>query len=105
AEAEDRVALPVIARGGHNAAMVRRLDALAPRTRGPRAARTKAGRGVSADGRALEPVEGPQEEDRLAAFSRLLLRALQSERSAADTQVQRRRQHRLVRRQAVPDSR
>ena len=58
------------------APLVRDLDAVAPRAGRPRAARAQAHRRVSADDHALEPLEGPQEEDRLAAVSRLLLRAL-----------------------------
>ena len=53
----------------------------------------------------LEPLEGSQEEDRLAAVSRLLLRALRSRRCPAGPEVHRRREHRLVRRQAGADSR
>ena len=53
----------------------------------------------------LEPLEGSQEEDRLAAVSRLLLRALRSRRRAAGPEVHRRRQHRLVRGRAGADSR
>ncbi len=62
-------------------------------------------RSLSADDRALEPLEGPQEEDRLAALSRLLLRALRRRRAAAHPEVHRRRQHRLVRRRNRADSR
>ena len=64
-------------------AVVRHLDALAPRAGRPRAARAQAHRRVPADHHALEPLEGSQEEDRLAAVSRLLLRAVRSRRRAA----------------------
>ena len=60
-------------------ALVRDLDPLAPRAGRPRAARAQEDRRVSADHHPLEPVEGPQEEDRLAAVSRLLFRALRLE--------------------------
>ena len=50
--------------------VVRALDALAPRAGGARAARTEADRSLPADGHEVEPLEGPQEEDRLAAVSR-----------------------------------
>ena len=43
----------------------------------------KAHRSLPADRHPLEPLEGPQEEDRLAAFSRLLFRALRSARTTA----------------------
>ena len=87
------------------APVVRHLDPLAPRAGRPRAARAEAHRRVPADDHALEPLEGPQEEDRLAAVSRLLLRALRSRRRAAHPEVHRRREHRLVRGQAGADSR
>ena len=57
------------------------LDALAPRAGRARAARAEANRGVPADDYPVEPLEGSQEEDRLAALSRLLLRALRSRAS------------------------
>ena len=53
-------------------AVVRHLDALAPRAGGPRAARTEADRRLPADDPPLEPLEGSQEEDRLAAVSRAI---------------------------------
>ena len=59
-------------------AVVRHLDPLAPRAGRPRAARAQAHRRVPADHHPLEPLEGPQEEDRLAAVPRLLLRAVRS---------------------------
>ena len=45
---------------------------------------------------AVEPLEGSEEEDRLAAVPGLLLRSLRSRRHAADPEVRRRREHRLV---------
>src|SRR6185436_4053356 len=57
-------------------AVVRHLDTLATRAGGPRAARSQARRSLPPDDHALEPMEGPQEESRLAAVSRILLRAL-----------------------------
>ena len=86
-------------------AVVRGLDAVAARAGRARAARAEADRRVPADHHPLEPLEGSQEEDRLAAVSRLLLRALRSRRRAADPEVHRRRQHRVVRGQAGADSR
>ena len=69
--------------------VVRHLDALAPRAGRARTARAEGLRGVSADDPAVEPLEGSQEEDRLAAVSRLLLRALRRARAAPDPQVHR----------------
>mgnify|MGYP003693879273 CR=1 FL=1 len=85
-------------------AVVRHLDAIAARAGRARSARTQARRSVPAHHHPLEPLEGSQEEDRLAAVSRLLLRALRSGRRAADPQVHRRREHRVVRGQAGADS-
>ena len=81
------------------------VDAFAPRAGGAGAARTEAHRSLPADRHPVEPLEGSEEEDRLAALSRLLLRALQSARAAADSEVHRRREHRFVRRRAGADSR
>ena len=50
-------------------AVVRHLDTVASRTGGSRAARTETDRGVSADDHEVEPLEGSEEEDRLAAVS------------------------------------
>ena len=62
--------------------LVRAVDAVAARAGGARAAGAEAHRVVSADRHAVEPLEGPEEEDRLAALSRILLRALRPARSA-----------------------
>ena len=54
-------------------------------------------RRVSADDPAVEPLERPEEEDRLAAVPRLLFRPLRSGRHAGHPEVRGRREHRLVR--------
>ncbi len=77
------------------AGVVRHLDALAARAGRPRADRPRRARGVPADHRPMEPLEGPEEEDRLAAFPGLLFRAVRRRRAAADPEVHRRRQYRL----------
>ena len=89
---------------GISRAVVRHLDAVAPRAGRPRATRPQARRSLPADHHPVEPMEGSEEESRLAAVPRLLLRALRSRGHAADSQVHRRRQHRVVRGQARADS-
>ena len=74
------------------------LDEVAPRAGRPHAARTEGHRSVPAHGDAVEPVEGPQEEDRLAALSRLLFRAVRSAAAAERVEVRRSGEHRLGRR-------
>ena len=71
---------------------------------GARSARAEARRSLPADDHQVEPLEGPQEADRLAAVSRLLLRALRRHRAAADPEVRRRRHHRRHRRHPVAHS-
>ena len=84
--------------------VVRDLDPLPARTGRPRANARQGLRGLPADDRPLEPVEGSEEEGRLAALSGLLLRAVRPEGTAADPDVRRRRQHRLVQRRDCADS-
>ena len=82
------------------AAVVRRVDAVARREGRARPARREGRRGLPADRHPLEPLEGPPQEDRLAAVPRLLLRALRPARFAADAELHRRGDDRVVRRQA-----
>ncbi len=73
---------PVNRPRGRSRRVVRDLDAVATRAGRSRAARAQGLRSVPPDDHALEPVEGPAEEDRLAAVSGLLLRALRESRTA-----------------------
>src|SRR4029453_6715300 len=78
-------------------ALVRGLDAFAARANRARAARAEGCGSFPPDRHAMESLEGPQEENRLAALSRLLLPPLPTPRATPGFEVYGRREHHFVR--------